>query len=256
MIEPAWQSDERMARVHFPPLITPYRLRERQDAFTEAMRAASEEGEARAEAGSLFYVGSFELIEFAVVLEPAEPLKLARKIFYAGMNALADALSILAPPEKPINFRYPASLYFDGALVGGGRLGVPAGVGEEETPPFLVFGAMVRAGGMRETDGVMGPEITTLDDEGFDAWNPEDFSASFARHFLVEVDSWGERGMAGIGPRYLERLEGARDGVARRGIDTNGDLLLREGDIEKRIGFLDGLKRLEWFDPAEGGPRG
>lgn len=257
MNRPGFHSDESLERVHFPPLVTPCRLRERQDAYAEAMRAAAEEGEARAGAGSLFYVGRFELIEFAIVLEPEEPLRLARKIVYAGMNALADALGVLSPPEKPINFRFPASLYFDGALVGGGRLGVPAGIGEDETPPFLVFAAMVRAGGMRELDGMMAPEITTLDDEGFDAWEPESFSASFARHFLVEVDSWGERGMAGIGPRYLERLEGARETAGRRrGIDTNGDLLTRAGGGETRTGLREGLARLEWFDPALGEPRG
>jgi len=247
----------------FPPLITPIRLRERQDAFREAERAAQETGEAQAGAGSLFYVGRFELIEFAIVLEPEEPLKFARKIFFAGMNALADALAVLSPPEKDIHFRYPGSLYFDGALVGGGRLAVPEGCGEDETPEWLVFGAMVRAGGMREMGVGMSPEITTLDDEGFEAWEPAGFSASFARHFLVEVDSWHERGVSGIAPRYLSRLEKARGqgaglGSGRRGIDGNGDLMIHEaeGTPARRVPFVEGLKKAEWFDPLLNEPRG
>lgn len=241
----------------FPPLITPYRLRERQDAFAEAIAGASGVGEAHRGAGSLFYVGRFELIEFAIVLEPEEPLRIARKIFFAGMTALADALTLLAPPEKPIQFRYPGSLYFDGALVGGARLAVPKGALEDETPDWLVFGAMVRAGGLRETDLGLGPEITTLDDEGFEAWNPPEFSASFARNFLVGVDSWIERGMAVVGPTYLGRLEKFGN-ETRRGIDENGDLLVHEDGREgaRRVSFVDGLARAAWFDPLLNEPRG
>jgi Biotin/lipoate A/B protein ligase family len=241
----------------FPPLITPHRLRERQDAFAEAVRGAGGTGDAYHGAGSLFYVGRFELIEFALVLEPEEPLRIARKIFFAGMNALADALSVLSPPEKAITFRYPGSLCFDGARVGGGRLGVPEACGEDETPEWLVFGGMVRAGGVRDLGTGLGPEITTLDDEGFDAWNPPEFAASFARNFLVGADSWGERGMARIGPEYLTRLEkGERE--TRRGIDENGDLLIHETGREgaKRVSFVDELRRAEWFDPLLNEPRG
>src|SRR5690348_6179187 len=78
----------------------PYRLvtlREVGDAFAHASTIAADEG-----AGTLVYVGRFDLAEFAVVLEPDEPLGMARRAFYAGMTALADALAAHAPPEKPI----------------------------------------------------------------------------------------------------------------------------------------------------------
>jgi biotin-(acetyl-CoA carboxylase) ligase len=236
----------------FPPLVTPHRLRERRDAFSEAVARALEEG-----AGSLFFVGRFELLEFAIVLEPAEPLRLARKIFFAGMNAMADALSALAPPEKPIAFRYPGSLYFDGALIGGGRLAVPTGCGEDQPPDWLVFGGMVRAGGMRDMGTGLAPEITTLDDEGFENWSPELFAASFARHFMVEVDSWGEKGFSGIGPRYLGRLEKVK-GQGKRGIDVNGDLLIHpasgaEGAVREDFRAL--LAAADWYDSVLNEPR-
>lgn len=242
---------------HFPPLITPFRLREREDAFATALKGAAGSGDDYKGAGSLFYVGRFELIEFAIVLEPEEPLRLARKIFYAGMNAVADALAVLSPPEKSVQFRYPGSLFFDGALVGGARLGVLAGADEDKAPEWLVFGAMVRAGGTRDSDAGMGPEITTLDDEGFDAWNPAEFTASFARNFLVGVDSWTERGMREIGPNYLARLEKGKT-ETRRGIDENGDLLVHETGREgaRRVSLADGIRRAEWFDPLLNEPRG
>ncbi len=125
----------------FPPLVTPFRLREIEDSFETAKARAAEVG-----AGSLFYVGRFALIDFALVLEPEEPLRLARKILFAGMNALAETLANIAPPELPIEFVYPASLHFDGALIGGGRIAWPEGCGEDDVPEWLVFGAMIRAG--------------------------------------------------------------------------------------------------------------
>jgi len=241
----------------FPPLITPFRLREREDAFQAALAGANATGDAYRGAGSLHYVGRFELIEFAIVLEPEEPLRLARKIFFAGMNALAETLSVLSPPEKPITIRYPGSLYFDGALVGGGRLAHPAGADEQLPPDWLVFGAMVRAGGVRELGIGLAPEITTLDDEGFEAWNPPEFAASFSRHFLVEVDSWHERGFSGIGPRYLSFLE-RDDGKGRRGIDENGDLLIQgaSGEANVRQALQPALAKPDWFDPLLNEPRG
>lgn len=236
----------------FPPLVTPFRLRERLDAFEAAQEQAAEAG-----AGSLFYVGRFELLEFALVLEPEEPLRLARKIFFAGMNAMADALSVLAPPEKAISFAYPGSLYFDGALIGGGRLAWPRGMDEEKSANWLVFGGMVRAGGMRDLGAGLSPEITTLDDEGFENWSPELFAASFARHFMVEVDSWLEKGFSGIGPRYLGRLAKEK-GQGKRGIDVNGDLLIHPVDGQQgaaRVPFLEGLQAADWFDPLLNEPR-
>src|SRR6478752_1135636 len=86
----------------------PYRLvtlREVGDAFAHAVKVAAKEG-----AGTLVHVGRFDLVEFAVVLEPEEPLRLARRAFYAGMVALADALAARAPPEKPIGVDWPDAI--------------------------------------------------------------------------------------------------------------------------------------------------
>lgn len=236
----------------FPPLVTPFRLREVDDAFTTAVRRAAETG-----AGSLFYAGRFLLVDFALVLEPEEPLRLARKILFAGMNALADTLAVLSPPEKPIEFIYPASLLFDGALIGGGRLAWPDGCGEDDVPDWLVFGGMVRAGGMRDLGIGLSPSVTTLDDEGFDAWNPEELTASFARHFMVEADSWSEKGFRAIGPRYLARLQKETE-AGKRGIDSNGDLLVHRDaqSPAERLPLLSRLLPPDWYDPVENEPRG
>src|SRR4030095_10038848 len=85
-------------------------------------------------AGTLVHVGRFDLAEFAVVLEPEEPLKSARRALYAGLAALADALAVHAPPECPITFDWPDAVRVNGGLVGGGRLAL-APAGDENEPP-------------------------------------------------------------------------------------------------------------------------
>src|SRR6185437_834446 len=106
--------------IHPPSLRTldlppPYRLvtlREVGDAFEHACANAVELG-----AGALVFVGRFDLAEFAVVLEPDEPLASARRAFYAGMLALADALVAHAQPETSIVIDWPDTLLVNGGLV-------------------------------------------------------------------------------------------------------------------------------------------
>src|SRR5215510_11544052 len=100
-----------------PPLFRLVTLREVGDAMAHATAVAAKEG-----AGTLVHVGRFDLAEFAVVLEPDEPLRQARRAVYAGAVALADALAVHAPPERPIAFDWPDAIRVDGGLVGGVRL--------------------------------------------------------------------------------------------------------------------------------------
>src|ERR1700694_3973793 len=117
------------AKLDLPPGFRPVSLREIGDAFVHAQSIAAEGG-----AGPLVWVGRFDVVDFAVVLEPDEPLAEARRAFYAGMAALVDALAVHAPPEKPISVDWPDGVRGDGGLVGGGRPGWPKGAGEGGAP--------------------------------------------------------------------------------------------------------------------------
>ena len=145
-----------------PPAFRLVTLREVGDAFAHAKANAAELG-----AGTLVYVGRFDLAEFAVVLEPDEPLRTARRAFYAGMAALADALAAHAPPEKPIAFDWPDAIHVDRGLVGGGQLAWPDGP-EDEPPDWLVFGGMIRTVSMAEGEPGLRPLSAALEEEGFD----------------------------------------------------------------------------------------
>jgi len=235
--------------ISLPPPFTLVTLREVGDAFAHAKTIAAEQG-----AGTLVYVGRFDLAEFAVVLEPTEPLRTARRALYLGMAALADTLAAHAPPEKPITIDWPDALRVDNGLVGGGQLAWPEGACEDEPPAWLVFGAMIRTVAMGENEPGLNPLAAALEDEGFDGGSAQ-LVESFARHLMVLTDAWQEQGFAAVAREFLPRLH-AEEGV-RRDIDDNGDLLVRRaGKVEvARRALVPALAKPSWLDPKLGGPR-
>jgi biotin-(acetyl-CoA carboxylase) ligase len=233
-----------------PPLFRLVTLREVGDAFAHAQAVAVSAG-----AGTLVWVGRFDLVEFALVLEPDEPLRSARRALYAGLVALADALAVHAPPEKPIAFDWPDAIRVDGGLVGGGRLAWPEGASEQEPPPWLVFGATVRTVSMSEGEAGLRPLAAALEEEGFDDLGSGRLVESFARHFMVAVDAWQQEGFAALAREYIARLP--TEPGTRRQIDENGDLLERrvgKAEAERRR-LLPALAAPSWLDPSTGGPR-
>jgi hypothetical protein len=233
-----------------PPLFRLVSLREVGDAMTHAVAIAAEQG-----AGTLVHVGRFDLAEFAVVLEPDEPLWQARRAFYAGASALADALAARAPPEKPISFDWPDAVRVDRGLVGGARLQWPAGADESEPPPWLVFGAMIRTVALGEEEPGLWPLSSALEAEGFDDLGSGRLVESFARHFMTAIDTWQNAGFGQVAKNYLTRLE-PESGV-RREIDENGDLLVYRMTARQpaRHSLVAALANVSWLDPQTGGPR-
>jgi hypothetical protein len=235
------------AILDLPPPFTLVRLRESGDAFARACELGPEIG-----AGTLVQVGRFDLLEFAVVLEPDEPLAGARRAFYAGMTALADALGSHAPPEKPVTFGWPDRLLYDGGLVGGGRLGWPADCAEDRVPEWLVFGAMLRAA--QRGDPGLTPDATSLAEE--DVSDTGAVLESFARHLMWAFDLWQERGFAAVGSLYLGRLPKQRAADEHR-IGATGDLVQTNPAVpgERRMGLSAALASAGWLDPSTRAPR-
>ena len=233
-----------------PPAFRLVTLREVGDAFAHARANAATEG-----AGTLVFVGRFDLVEFAVVLEPDEPLRQARRAFYAGMSALMDALAVNAPPEKPMNIDWPDAVRIDGGLVGGGRLAWPENADEDAPPEWLVFGAMIRTVSMAEGEAGLRPLSAALEDEGFSGVTANELVEAFSRHFMSAIDTWQDQGFGAVAREYLSRLP-AEKGV-RRDIDEIGDLLVRrmgKTEVERRK-LLPGLREPSWYDPDAKGPR-
>jgi hypothetical protein len=237
-------------KLDLPPPFRLVVLREAGDAFAHAKNIAAAEG-----AGTLVHVGRFDLAELAVVLEPEEPLRSARRALYTGLCALGDALAALAPPEKPISFDWPDAIRVDGGLVGGARLAWPPAADENEPPAWLVFGAMIRMVAMGDAEPGLRPPPAALDQEGFDDPDPGRLVEGFARHLMATVESCREDGFGEVAKRYLSRLAPAHG--LRRDIDEDGDLLVRRaaGDKLERHSIIRALAVPSWLDPKTGAPR-
>jgi hypothetical protein len=233
-----------------PPPFQLVVLREVGDAFAHACAHAGELG-----AGTLVFVGRFDLAEFAIVLEPDEPLVSARRAFYACMVALGDALAAPAPPETPIAIEWPDAIYVDRGLIGGGRLAWPYHADERAAPDWLVFGAAIRTVSPSREDSGLHPLSTTLEAESFGDVSAERLVEGFARHLMVAVDRWQESGFAPIAQEYISKLK-PESGVLSRNLGENGDLNVgRAGELVECRKLLPTLKVPSWLDPSTGGPR-
>ena len=252
------QRSENSGDLDLPPLFRAVVLREHRDAFTHACAIAAEEG-----AGTLVWVRRFDTAEVAVVLEPDEPLATARRALYAVMSAAGDALAAHCPPEKPMAFTWPDTILLDGAIVGGARLAWPDNAREDGPPNWLVAGLVLRLA--VPLTRVMGPGAsqfdvastkgTSLELEGFEMLDAAELIASFARHLMLYIDQWQADGFEPVAERYLGWLPTEK--LVRRGIDANGDLLLRrlkvKGGVE-RHDLRAALARPQWLDPETGNP--
>lgn len=234
-----------------PPGFTQVRLRESGDAFAHARSIAREAG-----AATLVQVSRYDLVEFAVVLEPDEPLSGARRAFFACMHALADALVVHAPPEHDLAFGWPDAVLLDGALIGGGRLAWPADCAETAIPEWLVFGAMLRTQDMTHVDPGFAPGATTLVAEGFEAIDGDVIAEGFARHLMTAFDLWNEKGFRAVGEDYLSRLPRSL-AAARRIIDVNGDLItsLPAATAPERTSLRAALETPSWYDETHSMPK-
>jgi biotin-(acetyl-CoA carboxylase) ligase len=235
-----------------PPGYTLVALRELGDAFAHGCEIAADTG-----AGTLVWVRRYDLIEFAVVLEPEEPLVSARRALFAGMNAVADAIASHCPPEREVSFDWPDAVRFDAGLLGGGRLGWPQDCAEDEVPAWLVFGVILRAADMAHIEEMQAASGVALLSEGFEMIDTDAIVESFTRHLMTRFDQWRERGFEPVAQDYLARLVVGKAGE-RRAIDGNGDLLVRaaagKGPPE-RTSLVDALARVAWYDRKARGPK-
>jgi biotin-(acetyl-CoA carboxylase) ligase len=222
-----------------PPPYAVWRRAGLADAFEEASALAPRRG-----AGTFVIAERDDILDFAVVLEPEQKLAEARLVFLAGMNALAIAVGSVCPPEKQVVFGWPDRLFYDGALLGGGRLGWPRECGEASVPAWLVFGASLIAA--KDHAPGLTPHSTSLAEEGFGEDAPA-ILESFARHLMASFDDWHDRGFDPIAAHYRSYLDVAQ----RASLGANGDFITKEG----RRSLAEALTAPGWRDPVTKAPR-
>ena len=184
-----------------PPAFRLATLREHGDAFLRAQAIADELG-----AGTIVWTRRFDLAEFAVILEPEEPLRSARRAFELGMAALAAAIASHCPPALPLAIDWPGTIRFDGAIIGGGRLAWPPASSEDVRPRWLVFGAMLRLHAMKEVDPGLHTLGASLFDVGFEDADAGVLIESFARRLLALSDQWAQDGPASVASHFARWL--------------------------------------------------
>jgi biotin-(acetyl-CoA carboxylase) ligase len=249
-----------------PPGFTVVTLREAGNAFAHAQVVAPEKG-----AGTLVWVQRFDTVEFAVVLEPEQPLGEARRVQYAIINATCDAIATHCPPERPLGVVWPDMILLDGGVLGGAQLAWPMSCSEEAVPDWLVAGVTLRtvvsvkrdlaemlsqgAAGLSQQFDHVQRRGTSLEAEGFEMLDAAQIINGFCRHLMVYLDQWQEKGFVPVGQTYLSWVP-SEAGV-QRGIDVTGDLLLRgRADLKgtARRHLVEALATPQWIDPATGEP--
>lgn len=232
-----------------PPAFRVVTLHEAGEAFDHACKIAPKEG-----AGTLVWVQRLGVVEFAVVLEPEEPLAAARRALYTGLCALYDSLAVHARPETLIQFVWPDAILVDGGLVAGARIGWPDGADEKAPPAWLVFGAMARTAMTGGDEPGLHPRSAALEEEGFGDLGSGRLIETFARHLMVWVDVLREDGFRPVAEHYLQRLPSPHP--VERSIDGMGDLLTRpKGKLDtKKQKLLPALERRDWYDRASRAP--
>jgi biotin-(acetyl-CoA carboxylase) ligase len=246
MARPSVTFDLTSQNLSLPPVYRLKTVREAVDAFQTAIAHAGEG------AGLLTWARRFRVADFAVVLEPEQPLKEARLAFYAGMNALYDTLSVYAPPEKPIAFEWPDTILVDGGVVGGARLAWPVRAAEDEPPAWMVFGVKIRLAARAGEEPGRWTRGTSLEVEGFEDFTAGMLVESFSRHFMAALHDLEGDGARQEIERYLQRLD--RKGVNGILITGEGDCMIRQGQRSERRGFIAGLAQPSWRDPKTGEP--
>lgn len=244
------------AALDLPPGYSAISLREHGDALRHAAAIAAELG-----AGTLVHVRRFDLVEFAVVLEPEQPLAQARCAFYAAMNAAADAISAHISPEKPVSFDWPGTIRIDGGIVGGGLFAEPEDTKETDVPVWVVAGLVLRSivplkGGRDAPFDIGAVQGTSLEIEGIDLIGGERLIEGFCRHLMVYFDRWEEFGFAPVGKTYLDRL--TKEKTRQYRITENGDLEVRRlagRDVLVRDSLAGALRAPPaWRNPDTGEP--
>ena len=112
---------------------------------------------------------------------------------------------------------------------------------------------MIRTNLMGVNEPGLNPNVTSLDQEGFENIETIDVVASFARNFMVALDGWQDKGFAAVARPYLELMP--REEGLSRSIAENGDLLERRGGTVEHRAFLPALRAAQWYDPQTKAPR-
>jgi len=150
-------------------------------------------------AGDLFWTPDKCVADFAIILEPEVDRKRSLEMLPLAMLALSDCLAILLPPQVAVQFRGSNQIAVNGGVAGGVTAGIAKTAGDKNTPDWLVLSIKIGLSrGDKQGDPGLEPDITTLDEEGWEDPDPNKFIETYARHFLSWMAAWSDDGFAPV----------------------------------------------------------
>lgn len=209
-------------------------------AFGAALEAV-EAGEA--ETGDYFHVPSDHALDVAIILAPEVGRSRCQEMLILAAVAFGDAVGAIAPPEVSIQYRWPDIILANRAHVGRVKMAMGEGTSDETPPDWLVIGLEVA---VRPDES--GPEPgmyvdrTTLFNEGCVDETVTDWKEAFARHLLVWIHDWQDRGFGPVHDMWWGRCDPRFERVSFRmadgteaegeikGMDEHGCLLVKKPD--------------------------
>ena len=217
------------AELNLPPLYDAVILDEPgADARGHANRLAADGGAA----GSFVWRPAVDRIDCAIILRPEEEVAEIMPVVLVASLALLDAVGAAGPPAVASDLVWPAGLRIDSGLCGGIALDLAPG----DSPEWAVVSAVLRKTRAAGAEGGERPDITTLHEEGFADVADRDLVEAFARHFLVWMDRWEERGLAAVARHWLYRATAdGTDTVLMIGADLVAGAIL---DLDDSGGLL------------------
>lgn len=230
-----------------PPILTAHPVDPPCDPFTHATDGATS-GKYRA--GDVVWVRAEDRLQAAIVLEPTVAPARCVEMLFLSMVAVVEALGSCVRPELALTHRWPDRFLANGAEFGGVRVRWSDALDAEGAPQWLVIGIEIQIGevAMDVEPGEM-PEITSLEGEQAGDLDTVQILEAVCRHFLSWIQTWEDEGFSPVREAWLYRAEGYRENVSIKaadclangefvGLDDWGNLLLKEGDGNKRAVML------------------
>lgn len=185
-----------------PPLLNGIRA---QDPFDFAVKQVRQR---KAGAGDLYWSHKQDDVDLAIVLEPDVACSRAMEMVPLVMVALSDCLAVLLPPQVAVQFRQSKSIIVNGGIVGGIKSAMAKTENQTDVPDWLVLSVTV---GLSRTDTSnepgLNPDVTTLDEEGWEQVSQSKFTETFARHFLSWLAVWKDDGFKPVARAWKFKAE-------------------------------------------------
>ena len=235
----------------FPPLLKGHDVPGSDDAFEIACARASS-GELGA--GDVVWGRSDTRTDIAIILEPEVSLETSVQMLPLAMVALGDCLGALTPPQVGQTFTWPGVIRVNGGLAGAMKAAAGGQRDAGSVPGWMVIGLWLRhLRGNDEPEPGDVPDQTWLSEEGCEDLTRTEILESYSRHFLTWLHTWNEDGFKSIHASWLYRaheregdisfeLGGESFSGEMSGLDDNGNLLYRDGDVTKSALLMDAFE--------------